>query len=203
MQMKITYVAILFAAVSIMLVLPEANALTPRTDFSDNHFTYHTFTTIHICGDRVCTNDEWNQWIGQLMASQIQNGGTIPSTSILDMYGQPSTTSSSGNLTDIANAKITKVTTFDIGNGEFSSFVSISYTGYLQINHIVVSQANPGITIHRAWIEPQWSSIIQPGNVTFDSNESALHHDGVINLVLVTSGKPTFSLDTISSNHYP
>ena len=201
--MKITYVAILFAAVSIMLVLPEANALTPRTDFNDNHFTYHTFTTIHICGDRVCTNDEWNQWVDQLMASQIQNGGTIPSASILGMYGYQPTTGSSGNLTNTSNAKITKVTTFDIGNGEFSSFVSISYDGYLQINHIVVSQTKPGITIHRAWIEPQWSSIIQPGNVTFDSNESALHHNRVVNIVLVTNGKPTFSLDNISSNHFP
>ena len=201
--MKITYVAILFAAVSIMLVLPEANALTPRTDFNDNHFTYHTFTTIHICGDRVCTNDEWNQWVDQLMASQIQNGGTIPSASILGMYGYQPTTGSSGNLTNTSNAKITKVTTFDIGNGEFSSFVSISYDGYLQINHIVVSQTKPGITIHRAWIEPQWSSIIQLGNVTFDSNESALHHNRVVNIVLVTNGKPTFSLDNISSNHFP
>ena len=201
--MKVTYVAILFVAVSIILVLPEANALTPRTDFNDNHFTYHTFTTIHICGDRVCTNDEWNQWVNQLMASQIQNGGTIPSTSILDMYGHPPTTGSSGNLDDTLNAKITKVTTFDIGNGEFSSFVSISYDGYLQINHIVVSQTKPEITIHRAWIEPQWSSVIQPGNVTFDSNESALHHNSVVNIVLVTDGKPAFSLDTISSNPFP
>jgi len=200
--MKITYVAIMFAVMSIMLVLPEANALTPRTDINDNHFTYHTFTTIHICGDRVCTYDEWNQWISQLMASQIQNGGTFPSASALNLYGK-SSTNSSGNLTDTSNAKITKVTTFDIGNGEFSSFVSVSYDGYLHINHIVVSQTKPGIIIHRAWIEPQWSSVIQPGNVTFDSNQSALHHNGVINLVLVTDGKPTFSLDDISSSHLP
>jgi len=200
--MKITYIAILFAAVSIILVLPEANALTPRTDINDNHFTYHTFTTIHVCGDRVCTHDEWDQWMGQLMASQTQNGGTFPSPSALNMYGQ-SSTSSSGNLNDTSNAKITKVTTFDIGNGEFSSFVSISYNGNLQINHIVVSQTNPGITIHRAWIEPQWSSVIQPVNVTFDSSESTLHHNGVINLVLVTDGKPAFSLDTLSSSHFP
>jgi hypothetical protein len=203
MQMKITFVAIMFIAVSIMLVLPEANALTPRTDFSDNHFTYLTFTTIHICGDRICTPDEWDQWIGQLMSSQIQNDGSIPSTSNLGMYGQPSATSSPGSMTDTSNAKITKVTTFDIGNNEFSSFVSISYDGYLQINHIVVSQTKPGITIHRAWIEPQWSSVIQPGNVTFDSNQSSLHHNSVINLVLVTDGKPTFSLDTLSSSQFP
>lgn len=201
--MKITYIAILFAAVSIILVLPEANALTTRTNFDDNHFTYHTFTTIHVCGDRVCSPDEWDQWIGQLMASQIQNGGTIPYASILSMYGQPPATSISGNMTDTSNAKITKVTTFDLGNGEFSSFVSISYDGYLQINHIVVSQTSPSITIHRAWIEPQWFSAIEPGNVTFDSTQTVLHHNSVINLVLVTDGKPTFSLDTLSSNPFP
>lgn len=201
--MKITHIAMMFAAVSIVLALPAANALTTRTNFNDDHFTYHTFTTIHICGDRVCTNDEWNQWIGQLMSSQVQNGGTIPYTGILDMYGQPPTTGISDKMTDTSNAQITKVTTFDIGNGEFSSFMTISYNGYLAINHIVVSQTKTGVTIHRAWIEPQWSSLVQPQNVTFDSNQSVLHHNSIINVVLVTDGKPTFSLDTLSSNQFP
>ncbi|HXX06409.1 MAG TPA: hypothetical protein VEJ68_06280 [Candidatus Bathyarchaeia archaeon] len=47
--MKVTFVAIMLTMMSSTTVLlPEASALTPRTDFNDNHFTYHTFSTIRI-----------------------------------------------------------------------------------------------------------------------------------------------------------
>jgi hypothetical protein len=88
-----------------------------------------------------------------------------------------------------------------MGGNEFSSFVSISYYGYFDIDHIVVSQKSPGISIHRAWIEPQWNAAIKSDTVSFDSRDTVLYHDKVINVVIVTDGKPVFSLGTLSSSN--
>ncbi len=195
--------AIVVTAISLAIVLPQANALTPRLDFNDNHFTYRTFGTIHICGDHLCDSKEWGQWVAQLMTNQIKNGGALPLERIPGTYAVNQTyANSGGSLIDTSSAKITKVTIFDMGNNEFSSFISISYNGYLNINHIVVSQTSPGTLIHRAWIEPQWSSTIKSGKVTFDSSESTLYHDRVINVVIVTDGMPSFSLDTLASSQF-
>jgi hypothetical protein len=202
--MKAAFVAIMIVALSLALLLPVANALTPRLDFSDNHFTYRTFGSMRICGDHICKPHEWEQWMGQLMENQLKNGGALPEESISSTSTANPTPSGAGNgLLDTSGGKITRVTTFDMGNNEFSSFVSISYHGYLNINHIVVSQANPGVSIYRAWIEPQWGSAVKSANVTFDSRDLVLYHNKVINAVIVTDGNPSFSLDTLSSNQIP
>jgi hypothetical protein len=201
--MKTGYVAMTLFALSIILVLP-ANALTPRVNFDDNHYTFLTFGSIRICGDHICKQHEWDNWLTQLMQNQLKNGGALPQEIIPGTIIGNQTNASSGNLLiDTSSGKITRVTTFDMGNNEFSSFVSISYNGNLEINHIAVSQTNSGISILRAWIEPQWNSNVKSDSVSFDSNESALYHARVINVVLVTDGEPSFSLDTLSSNQFP
>jgi hypothetical protein len=203
--METRLVAILIAGLTIASVMPAANALTPRIDFNDNHYTYLTFGEHRICGDHMCKPHEWDQWMAQLMQNQLKNGGTVP------LEGIPTSASlnqvmieGNNGAINTSNGKISKVTTFDMGDNEFSSFVSISYNGYLDINHIVVYQKNSGISLLRAWIEPQWKSTINQDNVSFDSKESNLYRAKVINVVIVTDGKPAFSLDTLSStNPFP
>jgi hypothetical protein len=198
--MRTTLFAALAVVTSMTLVLPQASALTPRLEFNDNHFTYLNFGEIQVCGDHLCHPDEWDHWITQLMQNQRKNAGAIPEDSVPTYYSLKQIAYNENSSTDPSSGEITKVTTFDMGNNEFSSFVSISYTGYLDINHIILSQKDPGVSIHRAWISPQWNSTITSDHISFDSRQTALYHDKTINVVIVTIGKPTFSLGNLSSS---
>ena len=54
-------------------VLPYANALTARTDFSNRH-TSASYGNSHICGDHKCAPGEQSQW--GMRISAAQRGGT-------------------------------------------------------------------------------------------------------------------------------
>lgn len=197
--MKTTLIVVLAMVTSMTLLLPQANALTPRLEFNDNHFTYHTFGETRVCGDHLCHPDEWNYWISQLMQNQRKNTGSVPEDTIPTEYNLKQITYNENSSTN-PSSEITKVTTFYMGNNEFSSFISISYTGYLYINHIIVSQTDPSVVIHRGWISSQWSSTITSDHISFESSDTSLYHDKTINAVIVTIGKPTFSLGNLSSS---
>ncbi len=199
-NMKATHIAFLAVTVAMTLLFSPASALTPRLDFNDNHYTYLNAGEVRVCGDHLCHLDEWNYWMRQLMLNQDKNAGPLPEQLLPTGYNA-NPTSSGKNASDPPSGEITKVTTFNMGGNEFSSFVSISYSGYLDINHIVVSQKSPRVSIFRAWIEPQWNSSINAGTVTFDSKDTNLNHDKVINVVIVTNGKPVFSLDKLSATN--
>ena len=194
--MKVTQVALVSMAVVMTMVFSSASALTPRLDFNDNHYTYLNAGEVRVCGDHLCHLDEWNYWLTQLMNNQDKNAGPLPEPQLPTGYN---TNPTSKDNSDPPSGQITKVTTFNMGGNEYSSFVSISYSGYLDINHIVVSQTSPKVSIYRAWIEPQWNSTISSASVTFDSRDTVLSHDRVINVVIVTNGKPEFSLGPLSS----
>ena len=50
-------------------VLPSANALTTRTDFSNRHTTA-TWGNSHVCGDHKCKPGEQSQWGMKISAAQ-------------------------------------------------------------------------------------------------------------------------------------
>jgi hypothetical protein len=199
--MRIILIAFLAVVTSMTLVFSSASALTPRLDFNDNHFTYLNAGEIRICGDHICHPGEWTQWMTQLMKNQLKNAGPIPEQTIPYGYSLRPIAYGMNGATVPSSGEITKITTFDMGGNEFSSFVSISYDGYLDINHIVISQKSPKVSIYRAWIEPQWKTTIKSDTVSFDSRDTALYHAKVINVVIVTNGKPVFSLGTLSSTN--
>lgn len=72
--MKIKLFTILFVTAVLVSsfaasVLPYANALTARTDFSNRHTTA-SWGNSHICGDHKCKPGEQSQWSMQLSAAQ-------------------------------------------------------------------------------------------------------------------------------------
>jgi hypothetical protein len=75
--MKMTLFAIFITAVLVSSfvasILPYANALTTRTDFSDRHTTA-SWGNSHVCGDHICKSGEQSEWMMKL--SSAQRGGT-------------------------------------------------------------------------------------------------------------------------------
>ncbi len=54
-------------------VLPMANALTARTDFSNRQLSA-SYGNSPICGDHVCTSGEKTTWMNEM--ASLQRGGT-------------------------------------------------------------------------------------------------------------------------------
>ena len=54
-------------------VLPAANALTARTDFSNRHLSA-SYGNSPICGDHICAPGEKTAWADKISA--LQRGGT-------------------------------------------------------------------------------------------------------------------------------
>ncbi len=54
-------------------VLPAANALTARTDFSNRHFSA-SYGNSPVCGDHKCAPGEKTQWLNKI--AQLQRVGT-------------------------------------------------------------------------------------------------------------------------------
>jgi len=54
-------------------VLPAANALTARTDFSNRHLSA-SYGNSPICGDHICAPGEKTQWLNKI--AQLQRVGT-------------------------------------------------------------------------------------------------------------------------------
>ena len=72
-------------------VLPSANALTQRTDFSNRHTTA-SWGNSRICGDHICKSGEQTEM--QMKLSASQRGETIPS----NMHGKGMMPTTSGNM---------------------------------------------------------------------------------------------------------
>ena len=76
--MQIKLLALLFVTAVLATsfaasVLPVANALTARTDFSNRHLSA-SYGNSPICGDHVCAPGEKTAWAAKI--SSLQRGGT-------------------------------------------------------------------------------------------------------------------------------
>lgn len=195
--MKPIVAATLVGVASIVLLLPVANALTPRSDFSDNVSTYRLFGS-KVCGDHLCNPGEWNMWINNLISSQVKKFNTM-----IGIKNQPSTVKNAAydanNVFDTSSGDITRISTFSMGDGKYTSFVSVTNNGPLGVNHIVISQTNPDVKTLKAWISPQWDSSISLYKTSFDTSKSSLTQDQTVNIVIVTDGKPAFGLDSLAA----
>ena len=198
--MKSILAAVLLGIISIIILVPVANALTPRSDFSDNVSTYRLFASTKVCGDHLCKPGEWNKWVNNLFSSQIKKFSDLigiknPSSSIIKK-----TSYDTKNLLSTSSGDITRINTFSMDGSKFTSFISVTNKGSLDVNHIVISQLNPDVKTLKAWITPQWDSNIALYQITFDTSKSSLTQGQTINITIVTDGKPAFSLDTLASN---
>lgn len=194
--MKPILAATLLSVVSIVLLLPVASALTPRSDFGDNVSTYRLFGS-KVCGDHLCKPGEWNMWINNLITNQVKKFNTL-----IGIKNPPSIKSASydtKNLLGTSSGDITRINTFSMGAGQFTSFVSVTNHSPLGVNHIVISQTNPAVKTLKAWISPQWDSSIALYQISFDTSKSSLTQDQTLNIVIVTDGKPAFSLDALAA----
>jgi hypothetical protein len=75
----------------------------------------------------------------------------------------------------------------------------VTNKGTIDVNHIVISQTNPDVKTLKAWITPQWDSSITLYQTSFDTSKSSLTQGQTLNIVIVTDGKPAFSLDMLAS----
>ena len=196
--MKLMLAAALVGVASIVLLVPVANALTPRSDFGDNVSTYRLFGSIKVCGDHLCKPGEWNTWINNLLTNQVKKFNTLigiknPTSASIKNAAYDTKDSSD------ANGDITRISTFMMGDGQFTSFVSVTNNSPLGVNHIVVSQTNPDVKTLKAWISPQWDSSTALYQTSFDTSKSSLTQGQTLNIVMVTDGKPAFSLDSFAA----
>lgn len=58
-----------------VVAIPPASALTPRMDFSDNHYTARFFGGLGICGDHICKTGEYSSWHKAMNAAQMGKQG--------------------------------------------------------------------------------------------------------------------------------
>jgi hypothetical protein len=96
--------------------------------------------------------------------------------------------------------KITRINTFAMNDGRYTSFVSITNTGLVNADYITVSQLNPDVKIIKAWISPQWESNTTLYKTVFETSNTSLGIGETLNIVFVTDGKPAFSLDALASH---
>ncbi|HYL65850.1 MAG TPA: hypothetical protein VEU72_01700 [Nitrosopumilaceae archaeon] len=188
----------LLVVATTVILLPTVNALTARENFDDNHYTYISLGGPKICGDHLCKPGEWNQWIHQLMSHQLKNvknsivytpyENSIKKTA----YGDAST------LTKTSDGHISQSITEYLGNGQFTSFVSVSNDAVLKINHIELSQQTPGVHIIKAWIGPNWKTSNTPSGVVFDSSGASLDQGQAVNIIIITNGVPAFTIDSLA-----
>jgi hypothetical protein len=193
--MKPMLAVALLGVASIILLVPMANALTPRSDFGDNVSTYQLFGS-KVCGDHLCKHGEWNTWIKNLLANQVKKFNTligIKNPSSNSIKNAAYDTGGSSN----ASGDITRISTFRMADGQFTSFVSLTNNSPLGVNHIVISQTSPDVKTLKAWISPQWDSSTALYKTSFDTSKSSLTKGQTLNIVIVTDGKPGFSLDSL------
>ena len=72
-KLPIGLIAVALSSILIFAVaLPAANALTPRNFqyFDDNHKTDRFFGPPYVCGDHICTADEWSAMKQDLRKAQ-------------------------------------------------------------------------------------------------------------------------------------
>ncbi len=187
---KILLLGIVPLVIMAVFLMQDANALTARMNFSDNHYTYISPGGPKVCGDHVCKPGEWNQWKKQLMQNQLKKGGTV----ITKNPVQSSTIPASIENT---NGTITRVDTIDMGNGDYVSFVTVASNGD-PIHRIELTQTSLGDTVTKAWINPLWNVQINGDTITLDSSKMYVLPSDSVDIVLVTNDKnPVFNLDSV------
>ena len=198
--MRLFLIAMLLVVATMIILLPAANALTARMNFNDNHYTYISLGGPKVCGDHLCKPGEWNQWIHQLMSHQLKNVknaivvNSTPSTN----YVKKAAYNDANTLIKTSDGHISGIITEYIGNGEFTSFVSVSNDVVLKVNHIVLSQQTPDVNILKAWIGPNWQTSKTLSGVIFDSSGASLDQGQAVNIVIITDGVPTFTIDSLA-----
>lgn len=198
--MKPVLITTLIGVASIMILLPVANALTPRSDFSDNVSTYRLFDSTKVCGDHLCKPGEWNKWINNLFSSQIKKFSDLIGMKNPSSNTVKNTSYGPKNTIRTSSGEISRISTFGMDDGRFTSIISVTNKGPFDVNHIVISQAPPDVKILKAWITPQWNSSMVLHQTSFDTSETSLNQGQTLNIIIVTDGKPAFSLETLTSN---
>lgn len=198
--MKPVLITTLIGVASIIILLPVANALTPRSDFSDNVSTYRLFDSTKVCGDHLCKPGEWNKWINNLFSSQIKKFSDLIGMKSPSSNSVKNTSYDTKNTIHTSSGDISRINTFGIDDGRFTSIISVTNKGPFYVNHIVISQATPDVKILKAWITPQWDSSIDLYQTSFDTSKTSLTQGQTLNIIIVTDGKPAFSLETFASN---
>ncbi len=187
---KILLLGIVPLVIMAVFLMQDANALTARMNFSDNHYTYISPGGPKVCGGHLCKPGEWNQWKKQLMQNQLKKGGTV----ITKNPVQSSTTPASIENT---NGTITRVDTIDMGNGDYVSFVTVASNGD-PIHRIELTQTSLGDTVTKAWINPLWNVQINGDAITLDSSKMYVLPSDSVDIVIVTNDKnPVFNLDSV------
>ncbi len=191
----------LLVAATMILLLPQANALIARMDFNDGHYTFRTLGGPKVCGEYLCKPGEWNMWIQKMMNHQLKN---MKSAMVAKNVQQASSIKKAAyneenTLPSILDGHISGIVAYETGSGKFTSFVSVSYDGTLAINHIVVSEQTHDVKILKAWIGPNWKTTMTPSSATFDSSGASLDSGQIVNIVIITDGVPTFALDALAS----
>lgn len=198
--MKPVMVAAVAGIISLVILVPVAYALTPRSDFGDNISTYRFLGGTKVCGDHLCKPGEWNRWVSNMFFIQVKKLSDSLGVSLPDRYIK-SASYDTGNLIDGAKyGKITRISTFVMSDSRYTSFVSITNTGLANADYITVSQLNPDVKIIKAWISPQWESNVTLYKTVFATSNTSLGAGETLNIVFVTDGKPAFSLDALASH---
>jgi len=199
LKMRLFLIAMLLVVATMMILVPEANALVARDDFNDNHYTYRSLGGVKVCGGHICKPGEWNQWVEQLMSHQLKNvkkalGVNTSKTSTV----KKATYNEKNLLVGTFDGHINEIVTY-AANGKFTSVVPVSYDGSLAINHIVISQQKQDVKILKAWIGPNWQTTRASDSATFDSSGASLGPGQTVNIVIITTGIPTFALDILAA----
>jgi hypothetical protein len=199
--MRLFLTATLLVAVTMIILMPPANALIARMDFNDGHYTFRSLGGPKVCGEHLCKQGEWNLWIQKMMNHQLKN---VQSAMVVKNTQQTSSIKKAAyneenTLAGTLVGHIRGIVTYEAGTGKFTSFVSVSYDGILAINHIVISQQTHDINILKAWIGPNWKTTMTPSSATFDSSGASLDSGQIVNIVIITDGVPTFALDALAS----
>lgn len=192
---KILFIGLLPVIVIAVFLMQDANALTTRMNFSDNHYTYVSLGGTKVCGSHLCKPGEWDQWKKQLMLNQLKKGGTVINKIPVQDKMKPV---SYGDNVSTTDGKITGIDTINMGNGDYVSFVTVSSSGN-PIHKIEISQINSDVNVKKAWINPLWDVKIDTNTVVFDSSKMYLLPSNSVGIVIITDDKtPTFNLDSVA-----
>ncbi len=99
----------IFVTTVAISTFPVATALTQRTNFDDNHYTFIYLGGPKVCGDHLCAPGEWDKWIENMYASQLKNhvsSNTTPSSS----QGPSTSKPSAGSMNSTSTAPTTPST---------------------------------------------------------------------------------------------
>jgi hypothetical protein len=198
--MKPAMIVAVAGIISLVILVPVAYALTPRSDFGDNISTYRFLGGTKVCGEHLCNPGEWNRWVSNMFFTQVKKLSDSLGVSLPDRYVKSASYDTSGLIDGAKYGKITRISTFAMNDGKYTSFVSVTNTELANADYIKVSQLNSDVKITKAWITPQWESNITLYKTVFETTSTSISIGDTINMVFVTDGKPAFSLDTLASH---